>query len=80
MSSTALPGKFNDEVECYSMFYKQEHKAFRVIDRRTRCGAGIEIPDKTRTSNQCWMQFGSAKVLCSDGGSALNNDATKCSP
>eukprot|EP00959_Pyramimonas_sp_CCMP1952_P122345 2557652-Pyramimonas_sp.AAC.1 len=42
----------------------------------------MEIPDKTLTSilhayHQCWIQFGLAKVLHSDGGGALNNDAAK---
>eukprot|EP00959_Pyramimonas_sp_CCMP1952_P357614 7487753-Pyramimonas_sp.AAC.1 len=42
----------------------------------------MEIPDKTMTSildayHQCWMQFGLAKALYSDGGGALNNDPAK---
>eukprot|EP00959_Pyramimonas_sp_CCMP1952_P338865 7096510-Pyramimonas_sp.AAC.1 len=42
----------------------------------------MEIPDKTMTSildayHQCWMRFGPAKVLCSDGEGALNNDTAK---
>eukprot|EP00959_Pyramimonas_sp_CCMP1952_P004209 88505-Pyramimonas_sp.AAC.1 len=28
-------------------------------------------------NHQCWMQFGPAKVLCSDGEGALNNDTAK---
>eukprot|EP00959_Pyramimonas_sp_CCMP1952_P068637 1432622-Pyramimonas_sp.AAC.1 len=32
MPSTTLPGKFNAEVECDLMFYRQEHKIFHVID------------------------------------------------
>eukprot|EP00959_Pyramimonas_sp_CCMP1952_P419493 8786730-Pyramimonas_sp.AAC.1 len=60
MPSTALPGKFNDEVECDLMFYNQEHKIFQIIDRCIRYAAGMEIPDKTMTTildayHQCWM-------------------------
>eukprot|EP00959_Pyramimonas_sp_CCMP1952_P173541 3626380-Pyramimonas_sp.AAC.1 len=62
MPSTALPGKCNDEAECDLMFRKQDHRACRIIGRASRCGAGIEMPDKTMTSildahRQCWMQF-----------------------
>eukprot|EP00959_Pyramimonas_sp_CCMP1952_P016888 358113-Pyramimonas_sp.AAC.1 len=68
MSSTALPGKFNDKVECDLMLYEQQHNVFRVIDRCIRCGAGIEIPDKTMTSvldahHQRGTQVGPAKVI-----------------
>eukprot|EP00959_Pyramimonas_sp_CCMP1952_P298779 6249442-Pyramimonas_sp.AAC.1 len=42
----------------------------------------MEIPDKSMTTildayHQCWMQFGPAKVLYSDGEGALNNDTAK---
>eukprot|EP00959_Pyramimonas_sp_CCMP1952_P078761 1646639-Pyramimonas_sp.AAC.1 len=42
----------------------------------------MEIPDKTMASvldahHQCWMLFGPAKVLYSDGEGALNNDTAK---
>eukprot|EP00959_Pyramimonas_sp_CCMP1952_P323669 6774121-Pyramimonas_sp.AAC.1 len=82
MPSTALPGKLNEEVECDLTFCKQEHKIFHSIDRCIRCATGTEIPDKTMTSildahHQCWMQFGPAKVLDSDGEGALNNDTAK---
>eukprot|EP00959_Pyramimonas_sp_CCMP1952_P139974 2929242-Pyramimonas_sp.AAC.1 len=82
MPSTALPGKFNEEVECDLMFYKQEQKIFQIIGRCIRYATGVEIPDKTVTSildahHQCWMQFGHAKVLYSDGEGALNNDTAK---
>eukprot|EP00959_Pyramimonas_sp_CCMP1952_P046412 969350-Pyramimonas_sp.AAC.1 len=81
LSATALPGKFNLEVECDMMFYKQEHKIFHMIDRCVRYAIGVEIPDKAMTSildayHQCWMQFGLAKVLYFGEG-ALNNDSAK---
>eukprot|EP00959_Pyramimonas_sp_CCMP1952_P055706 1164145-Pyramimonas_sp.AAC.1 len=82
MPSTALPGKFNEEVECDLVFYKQEHNTFHIIGRCIRYATGIEIPGKTMTSildayHQCWMQFGPARVLYSDGEGALNNDIAK---
>eukprot|EP00959_Pyramimonas_sp_CCMP1952_P164591 3440696-Pyramimonas_sp.AAC.1 len=82
MPSAALPGKFNEEVECDLMFYKREHSLFHIIDRCMRYANGIEIPDKTMTSildayHPCWMQFGAAKVFYSDGDGALNNDSAK---
>eukprot|EP00959_Pyramimonas_sp_CCMP1952_P007143 149462-Pyramimonas_sp.AAC.1 len=66
MPSTALAGKFNEEVECDLMFYKQEHNLFHTVDRCIRFGAGAEVPYKTMTSildayHQCWMQFGPAR-------------------
>eukprot|EP00959_Pyramimonas_sp_CCMP1952_P348832 7308548-Pyramimonas_sp.AAC.1 len=66
MPSTALPGEFNEEVECDLMFYRQEDTMFHMIDRCIRYATGIEIPDKTATTildayHQCWMQFGPAK-------------------
>eukprot|EP00959_Pyramimonas_sp_CCMP1952_P379448 7948370-Pyramimonas_sp.AAC.1 len=62
MPSTALPGKFSEEVDCDLMSYKHEHNRFHIIDRCVRYGAGSEIPDKNMTSildayHQCWMQF-----------------------
>eukprot|EP00959_Pyramimonas_sp_CCMP1952_P147149 3079875-Pyramimonas_sp.AAC.1 len=82
MPSTTLPGKFNEEVECHLMFYKQEHTICQIIDRCSRDATGIAIPYKTVASildpyHQCWMQFGLAKVLYSDGEGALNNDTAK---
>ena len=82
MPSTALPGKFNDEVECDLFFYKQENSVFHIVDRCIRFGAGMEISDKSMTQvlnayHQCWMQFGPAKVLYSDGEGALNNDTAE---
>eukprot|EP00959_Pyramimonas_sp_CCMP1952_P010401 217790-Pyramimonas_sp.AAC.1 len=82
MPSTALPGKFNEEIECDLMYHKQEHHIFHSIDHRIRYATGMEIPDKTMTSiqgayHQCWMQFGPAKVLYLDGEGALNNDTAK---
>eukprot|EP00959_Pyramimonas_sp_CCMP1952_P042699 892829-Pyramimonas_sp.AAC.2 len=82
MSSTALLGKLNDEVECDLMFYKQGHRVFYIIERSIRYGAGTEIPGKTMASildahHQCQMQVGPAEALYSDGGGALNNDAAK---
>eukprot|EP00959_Pyramimonas_sp_CCMP1952_P237211 4957719-Pyramimonas_sp.AAC.1 len=82
MPSTALPDKFNEEVECDLMLHKQEHKVFQIIDRCIRYATGVEIPDKTMTSipdayRQCCMQFGPAKVFCSDGEGTLNNDTAK---
>eukprot|EP00959_Pyramimonas_sp_CCMP1952_P166477 3479837-Pyramimonas_sp.AAC.1 len=47
MPSTALLGKFNEEVECDLMFYKKEHRIFHSIDRCIRYATGIEIPGKT---------------------------------
>eukprot|EP00959_Pyramimonas_sp_CCMP1952_P102184 2137523-Pyramimonas_sp.AAC.1 len=81
MPSTAVPGTCYEEVECDLMFYRQEHKIFHIIDRCIRSATGIEIPD-TMTSildanHQCWVQFGPAKVLYSDGEGALNNDTAK---
>eukprot|EP00959_Pyramimonas_sp_CCMP1952_P085032 1777940-Pyramimonas_sp.AAC.1 len=69
-------------MDCDLMFYKQEHNIFHIIDRCKRYTTGIEIPGKTMTSipdacHQCWMQFGPAKVLYSDGEGALNNDTAK---
>eukprot|EP00959_Pyramimonas_sp_CCMP1952_P099137 2072708-Pyramimonas_sp.AAC.1 len=66
MPSIALPGKFNDEVDCDLMSYKQEHNRFHSIDRCIRYATGMEMPDKTVTTildafHQCWMQFGPAK-------------------
>eukprot|EP00959_Pyramimonas_sp_CCMP1952_P136285 2851677-Pyramimonas_sp.AAC.1 len=71
MPSTALPGKFDEEVQCDLMLHQQEHNILHIIDRCIRYATGIEIPDKTMTSlldayRQCWMQFGPAKVLYSD--------------
>eukprot|EP00959_Pyramimonas_sp_CCMP1952_P404734 8482156-Pyramimonas_sp.AAC.1 len=82
MPSTALPGKFHEEVECDFLFYKQEPDICQIIDRCIRCATGMEIPDKTMTSvldayHQCWMRFGRAKVLYSDGGGALKKDAAE---
>eukprot|EP00959_Pyramimonas_sp_CCMP1952_P247320 5169994-Pyramimonas_sp.AAC.1 len=82
MPSTALPGKFNEEVECDSMFYKQERNRLHTMDRCIRYAAGMQIPDKTMTSildahHPCWMQFEPAKALYSDGEGTLNNDAAK---
>eukprot|EP00959_Pyramimonas_sp_CCMP1952_P039197 820523-Pyramimonas_sp.AAC.1 len=58
--SDALPGKFQEEVECDMMFYKQENQIFHIIDRCIRYATGIGKPDKTMTSildayHQCWM-------------------------
>eukprot|EP00959_Pyramimonas_sp_CCMP1952_P284403 5945185-Pyramimonas_sp.AAC.1 len=66
MSSTALPRRFNEEVEGDLMFYKQEHNIFHITDRCMRYATGVEIPGKTMTSildgyHQCWVQFGPAK-------------------
>eukprot|EP00959_Pyramimonas_sp_CCMP1952_P379081 7940517-Pyramimonas_sp.AAC.1 len=85
MPSTALTSKLNEEVERDLMFYKQEHNILHIIDRCIRYAAGIEIPDKTMTSfldayYQCWMQFGPAKVLYSDGEGAFDNDFAKAVP
>eukprot|EP00959_Pyramimonas_sp_CCMP1952_P176115 3680220-Pyramimonas_sp.AAC.1 len=85
MPSTARPGKSKDEVECDLMFYKREHEVLHIIGCFSRCGAGIEIPDKTMTSildayHQCWIQVGPAEVFYSDGKGALNNDTCKGSP
>eukprot|EP00959_Pyramimonas_sp_CCMP1952_P152082 3181990-Pyramimonas_sp.AAC.1 len=82
MTSTALPGNFSDEIECGLMFYKREPKIFHAIDHCILYAIGIVIPDKTMTSilnayHQCWMQFGYAEVLYSDGEGALNNDTAK---
>eukprot|EP00959_Pyramimonas_sp_CCMP1952_P015803 334173-Pyramimonas_sp.AAC.1 len=79
MSSSALPGKFNDAIDCDVMFYNQENDVFHIIDRCIRHGAGIEIPGKTMTSildacHHCGMQLGPAKVFYSDGEGALNDD------
>eukprot|EP00959_Pyramimonas_sp_CCMP1952_P097995 2048129-Pyramimonas_sp.AAC.1 len=41
MPPIALPGKFNDEVECDLMSYRQEHNIFHIIDRCIRCATGI---------------------------------------
>ena len=53
-----------------------------TVDICIRFGAGLEIKDKSMTEvlnayHQCWMQFGPAKVLYSDGEGALNNDTSK---
>eukprot|EP00959_Pyramimonas_sp_CCMP1952_P418321 8763520-Pyramimonas_sp.AAC.1 len=83
MPSTALPGKFNEEVACDLMFYKQEHNTINIMDRCIRYATGSEIPAKTMTSildayHQCWMQFGPVKVLYFDGAdTTLNNDTAK---
>eukprot|EP00959_Pyramimonas_sp_CCMP1952_P344732 7219900-Pyramimonas_sp.AAC.1 len=82
MHSTALPGTFNNEVECDLMVYKKEHNLFHIIDRCIRYAIGMGIPDKTMTtildaSHQCWMQFGPAQVLYSDGDGAFNTDTSK---
>eukprot|EP00959_Pyramimonas_sp_CCMP1952_P190886 3992070-Pyramimonas_sp.AAC.1 len=82
MPSTAVPGKFNGAVECDLMFYRQEHNIFHSIDRCIRFATGMKIPGATMTTildayHQCWMQFGPAKVLYSDGEGALNNDTVK---
>eukprot|EP00959_Pyramimonas_sp_CCMP1952_P099049 2070459-Pyramimonas_sp.AAC.1 len=66
MSSTALPGKFNEEVECDRMLHQQEHNILHIIDRCIQYGTGMKMPDKPITSildayHQCWMQFGLAK-------------------
>eukprot|EP00959_Pyramimonas_sp_CCMP1952_P062162 1299306-Pyramimonas_sp.AAC.1 len=50
MPSAALPGTFNEEVECDLVFYKQEHNIFHTIDRCIRYATGIEIPDTTMTT------------------------------
>eukprot|EP00959_Pyramimonas_sp_CCMP1952_P332932 6971763-Pyramimonas_sp.AAC.1 len=62
----SIPGKFNDEVDCDLMFYKQEHTIFHIIDRCPRSATGMELPDTSMTTildayHQCWMQFGPAK-------------------
>eukprot|EP00959_Pyramimonas_sp_CCMP1952_P409041 8572105-Pyramimonas_sp.AAC.1 len=72
MPSTAVPGKFNEEVECDIRFYTQERTIFDITDRCVRYGAGVEMPDKLMTSmldahQHCCMQFGPAEVLYSDG-------------
>eukprot|EP00959_Pyramimonas_sp_CCMP1952_P211441 4425072-Pyramimonas_sp.AAC.1 len=82
MSSTALPGKLNDEGECDLVFYKQEHRVFRMIGRCIRYGAGVETCYETMPSildghHQCWMQLGPAEVLYYDGEGALNDGAAK---
>eukprot|EP00959_Pyramimonas_sp_CCMP1952_P147547 3087626-Pyramimonas_sp.AAC.1 len=64
------------------MFYNQEHHIFHSIDRCIGYASGMEIPDNTMTSildayHQCWVQFGPARVLYSDGEGALNNDTAK---
>eukprot|EP00959_Pyramimonas_sp_CCMP1952_P042634 891514-Pyramimonas_sp.AAC.1 len=66
MPSTVLPGKFNDDIECELVVYKQEPHIFHLTDHGIRCGAGIEIPDNTMTRildayHQCRMQLGPAK-------------------
>eukprot|EP00959_Pyramimonas_sp_CCMP1952_P252589 5277467-Pyramimonas_sp.AAC.1 len=81
MPSTALPGEFNDEVECDLMFCKQE-QIFHIIDRCMRYATGMEIPGKTMTTildayHQCWMQIGPAEVFYFDGEGALNNGTAK---
>eukprot|EP00959_Pyramimonas_sp_CCMP1952_P418786 8772856-Pyramimonas_sp.AAC.1 len=85
MPSTALPGKLNAETECDLMVYKQEHTISHIIDRRIRYATGMEIPDKTMTCtldayHQCWMQFGPAKVLYSDGRVPIKKRHCKGSP
>eukprot|EP00959_Pyramimonas_sp_CCMP1952_P266542 5572328-Pyramimonas_sp.AAC.1 len=60
--STALPGAFNEKVECNLMFFEQERNILHIIDRCIRYATGTEIPDKTMTSildayHLCWMQF-----------------------
>eukprot|EP00959_Pyramimonas_sp_CCMP1952_P057349 1197046-Pyramimonas_sp.AAC.1 len=60
LPSTALPGNFNEDVECDLMFYKQEHNIFHITGRCIRYATGIEIPDKTMTTvldayRHCWM-------------------------
>eukprot|EP00959_Pyramimonas_sp_CCMP1952_P239264 5000111-Pyramimonas_sp.AAC.1 len=50
MTSTALPGKFNGEVDCDLMFFKQEQHLFHTIGRCSRYATGMELPDKTMTS------------------------------
>eukprot|EP00959_Pyramimonas_sp_CCMP1952_P240930 5035455-Pyramimonas_sp.AAC.1 len=80
--STALPGKFNVEVGCDLMFYKQEHKLFHIIDRCIRYATGMELLYKTLTSTldayyQSWMQFEPAKVFYSDEEGAFDNDAAE---
>eukprot|EP00959_Pyramimonas_sp_CCMP1952_P394013 8255860-Pyramimonas_sp.AAC.1 len=64
------------------MFYKQEHNTFHIIDRCIRYATGMENPGKTRTTildahHQCWVQFGPAEVLYSDGKGGLNKDTAK---
>eukprot|EP00959_Pyramimonas_sp_CCMP1952_P385318 8075575-Pyramimonas_sp.AAC.1 len=64
--STALPGKFHEEVECDLMFYNQEHMIFHIIGHWIRYATGMEIPGKTMTNilheyHGCWRQFGPAK-------------------
>eukprot|EP00959_Pyramimonas_sp_CCMP1952_P195390 4085848-Pyramimonas_sp.AAC.1 len=64
------------------MFHKQEPNVFYIIDLCTRYATRIGIPVKTMTSildayHQCWMQFGLAKALYSDGEGALNNDTAQ---
>eukprot|EP00959_Pyramimonas_sp_CCMP1952_P439651 9203974-Pyramimonas_sp.AAC.1 len=50
MPSTALAGRFNEEVECDLIFYKQGHQRSHIIDRCIRYATGMEIPGKTMTS------------------------------
>eukprot|EP00959_Pyramimonas_sp_CCMP1952_P216887 4535713-Pyramimonas_sp.AAC.1 len=85
MPSTALLGKFNDEVECDLSFHTQEHNIFHIIVRCIRYATGMEISDKTMTAildayHQCWMQFGLAKVFYYDGEGALNNGLANAVP
>eukprot|EP00959_Pyramimonas_sp_CCMP1952_P387210 8114927-Pyramimonas_sp.AAC.1 len=69
-------------INCAACQIQQERIIFHIIDRCIRCATGMEIPDQTMTSilyayQQCWMQFGPAKALYSEGEGALNNDTAK---
>ena len=82
LPSTSLPSKFNEEVECDLMFYKNEHIVFHIIDRCIRFAACTEIPDKKmhtvlKAYITCWHQHEPAKVLYSDGEGALASDISK---
>ena len=75
MPSTALPERFNAEVECDLIFYKCKHIVFHIADRCIRFAEGAEIPDRlmdTVLDAYCytWLRHGPAKILYSDGEGA----------
>eukprot|EP00959_Pyramimonas_sp_CCMP1952_P220672 4613727-Pyramimonas_sp.AAC.1 len=64
------------------MFDKQEHKVFRRIDRCSRYGAGIEMPDQTIDSildahHLCRMQL---LYSDADGVNSIGSTYHLCSP
>ena len=81
VSSVSLPGKFNDEVERDLMFYKK-HIIFHICGRFIRWSADRAMPDRAmrdilESYHYCLVIYDTAKVPCSDGEGALNNDAAK---